>query len=192
MGASALIGLATLIWTRALRHILLWMRARLRSGASNDLLLAELTSIRNELKPDSGNSIRDVLNYLVRQGATTNARVLSWMENVGDPMWQANQAGERTWANKAYLTLTGRPLAEVTGWGWVNTIHPEERERIRAQWVQAVTEKRNFEETYRIVDTRGGVHPVSVIAQVFESGTGGKDPVGTDEHIWIAYVRPLR
>ena len=45
---------------------------------------------------------------------------------------------------------TGQTLAEVRGWGWLNAVHPEDRERTSAIWTKAVKTRGLYETEYRI------------------------------------------
>jgi len=45
---------------------------------------------------------------------------------------------------------TGQTEAEVVGFGWLDTIHPDDRERTNQVWMQAVQTKTLFEIEYRI------------------------------------------
>ncbi|HYL95600.1 MAG TPA: PAS domain S-box protein, partial [Terriglobales bacterium] len=45
---------------------------------------------------------------------------------------------------------TGQSIEEVRGWGWLNAIHPEDRERTEAVWSKAVETHGLYETEYRI------------------------------------------
>jgi PAS domain S-box-containing protein len=45
---------------------------------------------------------------------------------------------------------TGQTLEQVRGWGWLDAVHPDDRERTSAIWSQAVAERRIYETEYRI------------------------------------------
>ena len=48
----------------------------------------------------------------------------------------ANAQGVHEYANQRTLDFVGKNLAEVTGDGWISTIHPDERAGVRDQWLQ--------------------------------------------------------
>lgn len=54
------------------------------------------------------------------------------------PLFQADAAGNYTYVNHAYLSLTGRERTDVLGAGWINVVHPDDRNRVRQLWRQAV------------------------------------------------------
>ncbi|HKW68901.1 MAG TPA: PAS domain S-box protein, partial [Terriglobales bacterium] len=45
---------------------------------------------------------------------------------------------------------TGQSIEEVRGWGWLNAIHPDDRERTEAIWRKAVETRGLYETEYRI------------------------------------------
>ena len=45
---------------------------------------------------------------------------------------------------------TGQSLAEVRGWGWLDAIHPEDRQTTEAAWTKALAERGIYETEYRI------------------------------------------
>lgn len=78
-----------------------------------------------------------------------------WRENEDpSPVWETDAQGRCRWVNSAYLRLTGRLREEVQGFGWINAIHPQDRERVREEYAAAVAEDRDFESRYRLWDHR--------------------------------------
>ena len=45
-------------------------------------------------------------------------------------MWISDSARGCTWFNRPWLDFTGRPLAEETGEGWLDNLHPDDRETV--------------------------------------------------------------
>jgi PAS domain S-box-containing protein len=50
----------------------------------------------------------------------------------------------------AWREYTRQTLEQVRGWGWLNAIHPEDRERTAAIWARAVETRSLYETEYRI------------------------------------------
>ncbi|MDQ3686060.1 MAG: PAS domain-containing protein, partial [Acidobacteriota bacterium] len=60
---------------------------------------------------------------------------------VGDmPQWRA---------------LTGQSVDDVRGWGWLDALHPEDRERTRLIWSEAVGTRGLYQTEYRIRSADG-------------------------------------
>ena len=51
--------------------------------------------------------------------------------------------------------ITGQSAEEFTGYGWLNSIHPEDRERVERDWRECVRTGKVFDDRYRI-RTKGG------------------------------------
>jgi PAS domain S-box-containing protein len=51
-------------------------------------------------------------------------------------IFRADVNGDCTYANRRCEEGTGRPLDELLGDGWLRVMHPEDRERVLAQWRQ--------------------------------------------------------
>src|SRR5437660_11115262 len=49
-----------------------------------------------------------------------------------------------------WRAYTGQPIEQIKGWGWLNSLHPDDRERTAAVWLQAVDTRSYYEIDYRI------------------------------------------
>lgn len=57
---------------------------------------------------------------------------------------------------------TGQTVAEVKGYGWLNAIHPDDRDRVEQQWINTVATKNLYETEYRIRASDGNYRHFSV------------------------------
>ncbi|HEY9798199.1 MAG TPA: PAS domain-containing sensor histidine kinase, partial [Leptolyngbyaceae cyanobacterium] len=53
-------------------------------------------------------------------------------------VWTTDAQGHATSATESWQTLFGQSEEELKGWGWLNVIHPDDREEVRRRWTQAV------------------------------------------------------
>lgn len=60
-------------------------------------------------------------------------RSLSASSPIG--IFQVDASGQCIYVNKRFEQITGRTLAQSLGSGWLETIHPSEREAFRAEWM---------------------------------------------------------
>jgi PAS domain S-box-containing protein len=69
------------------------------------------------------------------------------------------QAGHLLWtvtadglidAEQSWRLYTGQSLGEARGWGWLEAIHPDDRERVRQEWTEALTARERYESVYRL------------------------------------------
>ncbi|MHA6618152.1 SpoIIE family protein phosphatase [Pseudonocardia sp. DLS-67] len=87
-------------------------------------------------------------------------------------IWVADRRGTTTFVNDQIAQLWGRPATELTGAGWTDQLHPDDREVAAAGWAAAVRSGTVWEATYRIVAADGAVHEVRTAARPL------RDPAG--------------
>ena len=69
---------------------------------------------------------------------------------VPDLLWESGPDGETTWYNTRWLEYTGQRVEQTIGWGWVDTIHPEDRETSARRYQEAVTTRQPLRQEHRI------------------------------------------
>ncbi len=72
------------------------------------------------------------------------------LENLPVLIWTATPDGQRDYFNPRWLAFTGRALADELDGGWVEGLHPDDRERVRAQWGQSVAVGMPYQVEYRL------------------------------------------
>lgn len=71
---------------------------------------------------------------------TENAReveqsdVREMLDNAPTMMWRTTAAGEMDYANGRYLQAWQQTSDQIRGWGWQNSVHPEDRDGIVNYW----------------------------------------------------------
>jgi PAS domain S-box-containing protein len=104
------------------------------------IFLAALTSERREKE-----------QALAESEARYRALVMASAEIV----WRANARGEAFFVTPSWQQLTGQNDEEARKLGWLQPLHPDDRERNAQLWQQAMIEKRMYENEFR-VRTRSG------------------------------------
>jgi two-component system, sensor histidine kinase and response regulator len=88
----------------------------------------------------------------------------SLAEALPQLVWTARPDGFMDYGSAQIVQYMGRPEGELLGWGWVEMLHPEDRERTRQAWRAAAEGQseyeiehrfRRFDGTYRWFKTRG-------------------------------------
>ncbi|MBM3752530.1 MAG: PAS domain S-box protein [Acidobacteria bacterium] len=74
--------------------------------------------------------------------ALSRARTIFEASPVG--MFVTKATGEFVYANEVFGRVTGRQTTELLGSGWLETIAPDDRERVAAQWADARERNANF------------------------------------------------
>jgi PAS domain S-box-containing protein len=82
-------------------------------------------------------------------------RILANHAPVG--IFQTNLAGETTFVNEAWCLLAGLDLAHATGNGWINAVHPDDRERVIRDWQVACSAGLPSNTEFRFRRPDGGV-----------------------------------
>jgi PAS domain S-box-containing protein len=105
------------------------------------------------------------------QASEARFRALLTAAPVG--IFQADLEGNCLFVNQQCAQLMGMSESEVLDRGWVNAIHPEDRDRVFAEWYGAIRSEREFASEYRFLTPQGRVNWISstAIAIRDESGT---------------------
>jgi PAS domain S-box-containing protein len=120
-------------------------------------LIPKVEFVYNELKPNSGTSVKDSIKRIEDNIIVLMNKHRIILDDYQTGIIETNEKGEITWANSTYLEFTNRDLREVIGNGWVNAIHPEDREKVYAEWQNALEQARNFEAAFRVVKQDGSI-----------------------------------
>ena len=79
-----------------------------------------------------------------------------------------------------WSALTGLTTKQVSGWGWLDAIHEDDRERVKQLWNQAATNKTQFDLEYRVRRDDGSYRRLSVrVAPVWNAAGGIREWVNT-------------
>ncbi|MFZ7106583.1 MAG: PAS domain-containing protein [Bacteroidota bacterium] len=70
--------------------------------------------------------------------------------------FETDSKGRCLFANRKYLTMTGKLQDEVLGYGWFNVVHHDDRDRIRKAWDRAEQDNSDFEDiaTIQLIDNQ--------------------------------------
>jgi PAS domain S-box-containing protein len=69
---------------------------------------------------------------------------------VPDLLWSSDPDGNSYWYNQRWLQYTGQNLGQAQGYGWLDAIHPEDRERSRSNFQSAVDAGEPLSQEHRI------------------------------------------
>lgn len=81
-------------------------------------------------------------------------RLLAARAPVG--IFQTDAHGRCTYLNQRWLETAGLTEEQALGDGWFNAIHYEDRSSVAKEWMQAVTENREFSVEFRFLHTKTG------------------------------------
>ncbi len=72
-------------------------------------------------------------------------------------IFRTDTEGNCLYVNKRWCEIAGLSVVEAAGFGWVNGIHPSDRELVSAEWNESVQADRPFYLEYRFVDKFGQI-----------------------------------
>jgi diguanylate cyclase (GGDEF)-like protein/PAS domain S-box-containing protein len=70
-------------------------------------------------------------------------------------IFQTDPDGSFVFVNDRWCEYSGLSKEESLGAGWLNVIHPEDRERVVTEWTESVRDHRDFELEYRLLRPDG-------------------------------------
>lgn len=88
-------------------------------------------------------------------------------------IFRNNEYGECVYINRKCQEIIGIDLDTCKGIGWVDYIHPEDRNAVWSNWANAFTSKQMFEMEYRFLSPKGKVSWV-LCQTIFEQNAQGK------------------
>lgn len=71
------------------------------------------------------------------------------IEGMPQLVWRVVDGGRWTWASPQWIACTGQREVEYRDWGWLEAVHPDDRDKAREAWARALDEG-GFEVEYRI------------------------------------------
>ena len=104
------------------------------------------------------NEMLDTLRTRNRQLARARDQHLAMLEGFPHLAWRADASGECDWFNRAWLAFTGRTLAEEANGGWVEGVHPDDREACLTAYRRAFEARTPFVFEYRLRAADGSYH----------------------------------
>ncbi|HEV2392186.1 MAG TPA: ATP-binding protein [Verrucomicrobiae bacterium] len=97
-------------------------------------------------------SLRDVTmrKRMEKSLEESEARYRSLVTATAQIVWATNVQGEVVEELPTWQGFTGQSREQYQGWGWIEAVHPEDRERTRLVWSQAVASRVLYEIEYRM------------------------------------------
>lgn len=139
----------------------------------------KINHIFEELTPNHGSSIKDKINKMDKQlseNTILTTRIFDrqrWiLDNQNITVFESDNDGKCLWTNKKYCDWLKRDDKYFLGNGWKNAIHPEDRERVSEYWETCVTDGRDFENIFRMIDRDAKIYNIYCIANKSVNNNG--------------------
>ena len=82
-------------------------------------------------------------------------------EQAPEVVWHTDARGDVTYLNRAWYELVGGVASDWLAQGWFRLVHPDDREEVRAKWIQARDALTPYAGTRRILARDGSYHTMS-------------------------------
>ena len=93
--------------------------------------------------------INQILQTEIAERREIDARYQTLAEVSPVGIFYTDASGDCLYVNERWCQIAGMTCAEAFGKGWVQGIHPDDRDRICAEWYRAIEEKLQFKSEYR-------------------------------------------
>ena len=100
----------------------------------------------------------------------SEARYRSLVQAGAQVVWVTAPTGEIVEDSPEWRWITGQSLEEYLGNGWLDAIHPDDRDRVATAWQECVRTGRVFDNRYRVRTKAGAYRHYDVRAVPIERG----------------------
>lgn len=119
------------------------------------------------------------LSEIVLREAEQRYRAL--VEATATTVWHANPQGALTFVGDVWTEVSGQSIEEILKWGWLEAIHPDDRERTIEVWQRALENKAVYSTEFRIFTVTGEYRWFAVSAvPIFNADGSVREWVGSN------------
>ncbi|MFN3651728.1 MAG: response regulator [Armatimonadota bacterium] len=86
---------------------------------------------------------------------TSEQRYRSLVEAISQVVWTTDEAGNVTQDMPGWRQVTGKEAETTLGLRWLDDLHPDDRERVRASWLDACRTRTLYATEYRLLASDG-------------------------------------
>ena len=112
------------------------------------------------------------LKWIQESLAASRDYYLTLFDGLPSLIWRADVTGYHDYFNRSWLEFTGRSLDEQRGEGWIESVHPDDREKRRDVFVRALESREPFTVEYRLAHHDGGYRWVLDAGRPFQDLEG--------------------
>ena len=173
---GAILALLVFLWRGRNWIAGVWRNVRYLCSAREmqENILESLNEIKEQMKPNGGNSIRDSLNRIERRQERDGAFLKTQLNAHHKALFECDASGRCVWTNRPHTHLTGFTLDQMRGMGWINLVAANEREAVMSKWMRAVNDKREFDDNITYLAADGSRYLVHVNAYVIRHEETGE------------------
>jgi PAS domain S-box-containing protein len=137
------------------------LRAKVRVFAELHRKKLQLERLNNELEQRVADRTLEleqkalVLQQLNSDLAQKNQELDAIVQTAPDIIFSRQADGSRDYISSRFYEYTGAAPGSGVGFGWMEYLHPEDKERSLAEWVGCVRSGKAYESEYRILGCQG-------------------------------------
>lgn len=183
--------------------VLSWMKTKIATvmaAAVTAQLMPHLTTmqediaeVRKQVFPNGGGSMNDKLTKVLQTANRTEHQVTVLHATVrahqdadlDHARFEADASGLFGWVSHAFLRWCNRGIDQVMGHGWINCVAMADRERVRAEWNDAIEQAREFSSRFRMRAVTGEEFEVEAYAKPIWT------PGSEEAHRWVGVISRL-
>lgn len=94
-------------------------------------LHADIKLIRDQVYPNGGSSLRDVVNRIEVQQLVDGELRRAYQQHVNVPFWEADPEGRILWCNGAFAKLLGVSTEDLKDYGWLSMVANDDIARVK-------------------------------------------------------------
>jgi PAS domain S-box-containing protein len=161
-----------------------------RDGEGNPIyFIAQIQNITDRKQAED--ALRQINAQLERRGQEraeallkSEQRYRSLVKATAQVVWLADPEGKALGTMADWREYTGQPTEQMQGWGWLEAIHPEDRERTRRNWTKAVETQSFYKAEYRLRTRDGSYrHHIAKAVPILEADGNIREWVGANTDI---------
>lgn len=99
-------------------------------------------------------------------------RIRTLVESLPQLVWTCRPDGYCDYLSPQWIAYTGIPQEQHHGIGWTNAVHPDDFERVKAVWLDAVSAGKDYRVEYRLRRQDGEYHWFTAIGLPVRNGSG--------------------
>ena len=122
--------------------------------------------------------------HAIRDLAASEAKYRALSEASPLGVFSTDATGRCVYTNSRWQAIFGLTMAQSLGYGWSNTLHPEDRDAVTTEWGRAALARREFNMPFRVQHPTGEVYFVHTRARpVLDANDAVTGHVGTVEDV---------
>src|SRR5580658_549320 len=132
------------------------LRAKVRVFADLHRKKLQLERLNNELEQRVADRTSELeqkalaLQKLNIDLAQKNQELDAIVQTAPDIIFSRQSDGARDYLSSRFYEYTGAPAGSAVGFGWMEYLHPEDKEKSLAHWLRCVQSVANYESEYRL------------------------------------------